>query len=212
MTSKMVVHRVALVSSSAPVNDALLSNQSVQVVLCSPTFTHLFEFLDSKDTGSQLDALVIAHDETRCHLRRLFARLKERSLDVPLVLVGSPFSLSAVSEATQLQIFAHLPEAFEPEDLRHAISSAALRCIWFSHDLINANRSNSELNVPLLADSLTEREEQVLRLLVERNTYQDISHNLGISRETVKCHVRKLMGKLGVSNRTELVMLALAAS
>ncbi len=57
-------------------------------------------------------------------------------------------------------------------------------------------------------DSLTEREREVLILLAQGNTYQQVADTLFISVKTVDFHRSNLMRKLGVSNRTELVRFA----
>jgi DNA-binding NarL/FixJ family response regulator len=57
--------------------------------------------------------------------------------------------------------------------------------------------------------SLTQRERDVLRLLSEGQSNEDIGRRLFISPETVRTHVRKAIEKLGASNRTEAVARAL---
>jgi NarL family two-component system response regulator LiaR len=56
---------------------------------------------------------------------------------------------------------------------------------------------------------LTEREREVLALLVRGLTNPDIADQLGVSRSTIKTHVSNIIAKLGVSNRLEAVTLAL---
>lgn len=58
-------------------------------------------------------------------------------------------------------------------------------------------------------DGLTPREREILRLLIDGHTNAEIAARLGLSLYTVKNHVRNLLGKLGVGNRTEAVSLAL---
>jgi DNA-binding NarL/FixJ family response regulator len=53
------------------------------------------------------------------------------------------------------------------------------------------------------ADQLTEREEEVLKLLAGGASNAHIATGLGLSESTVKFHLRNLFAKLGVTNRTE---------
>ncbi len=56
---------------------------------------------------------------------------------------------------------------------------------------------------------LTEREIEVLRLMVQGRSNPDIADELVISRFTVKNHVSNILSKLGVTSRTEAATLAL---
>ena len=56
--------------------------------------------------------------------------------------------------------------------------------------------------------ALTDREEQVLAVLVRGRTNTEIAAELGISLGTVKSHVAALMTKLGARNRVEIVIWA----
>jgi len=58
---------------------------------------------------------------------------------------------------------------------------------------------------PGLAEPLTHRELQVLRLLATGRSNQRIAHDLVVALDTVKKHVTHVLGKLGAANRTEAV-------
>ena len=60
-----------------------------------------------------------------------------------------------------------------------------------------------------LPSSLTEREVEVLRLLTGGLSNQQIARNLWISTSTAKKHVRRIISKLGVSDRTQAVVRAI---
>jgi DNA-binding NarL/FixJ family response regulator len=57
-------------------------------------------------------------------------------------------------------------------------------------------------------DQLTPREVEVLELLAEGLANKAIGIRLNISDQTVKFHVASIIGKLGASNRTDAVRLA----
>lgn len=58
-------------------------------------------------------------------------------------------------------------------------------------------------------EALTEREVDVLRHISGGNRNRDIAERLFISEETVKVHVKHIMEKLGASDRTQAVAIAL---
>jgi DNA-binding NarL/FixJ family response regulator len=60
----------------------------------------------------------------------------------------------------------------------------------------------------LSEEALTAREIEVLRLVAGGNRNKDIAERLFISEETVKVHVKHAMGKLGASDRTQAVAIA----
>jgi DNA-binding NarL/FixJ family response regulator len=62
---------------------------------------------------------------------------------------------------------------------------------------------------PSLLEELTPREEEVLGLVAQGKTNQEIASSLSISRATAKVHVRHIIAKLGVSDRTQAVVRAL---
>jgi DNA-binding NarL/FixJ family response regulator len=60
-----------------------------------------------------------------------------------------------------------------------------------------------------VVEPLTPREQQVLELLAEGLPNKAIAARLGISDQTVKFHVASIAAKLGATNRTEAVRIAL---
>jgi len=56
---------------------------------------------------------------------------------------------------------------------------------------------------------LSEREREVLALLVRGASNKGIAHQLGLSENTVKAHVAHIFNKLGVQSRAEAVAVAL---
>ena len=59
---------------------------------------------------------------------------------------------------------------------------------------------------------LTQREREVLRLLADGHSNEEIGRRLFISPETVRTHIRKAMTKLGADTRTQAVAKALRLS
>jgi DNA-binding NarL/FixJ family response regulator len=58
-------------------------------------------------------------------------------------------------------------------------------------------------------ESLTVREIEVLRQVAEGNRNRDIGEKLFITEETVKVHIKHIMEKLGASDRTQAIAIAI---
>jgi two-component system, NarL family, response regulator LiaR len=62
---------------------------------------------------------------------------------------------------------------------------------------------------PLTADPLTEREVEVLRLVAQGRSNQEIASHLVISEATVRTHVSNILTKLHLASRTQAALYAL---
>jgi DNA-binding NarL/FixJ family response regulator len=58
-------------------------------------------------------------------------------------------------------------------------------------------------------EPLTSREIEVLSQIAEGNRNREIGEKLFITEETVKVHIKNIMGKLGASDRTQAVAIAI---
>ena len=57
-------------------------------------------------------------------------------------------------------------------------------------------------------DTLTEREKEILNLIAKGLKNKEISEKLFISEGTVKIHINNILRKLGVSDRTQAIIIA----
>ncbi len=78
---------------------------------------------------------------------------------------------------------------------------------WLQLQLESARRSYSEPGSPF--HPLSEREMEVLNLVVEGKSNKEIAALLGISHQTVKNHITSILRKFGVEDRTQAVVYAL---
>lgn len=60
-------------------------------------------------------------------------------------------------------------------------------------------------------DFLTPRESQILSLVRQGRSSKEIARELGITRATVRCHVQRVLTKLGVATRLQAAALLPAA-
>lgn len=79
--------------------------------------------------------------------------------------------------------------------------------LWLERQLDSARRSYSEPGSPF--HPLSDREMEVLTLVVEGKSNKEIASLLGISHQTVKNHITSILRKFGVEDRTQAVVYAL---
>ncbi len=105
----------------------------------------------------------------------------------------------------------YLTKDLEPEALLRAVRGAAKGDLAMSrrmsarlvHNLVQAPRHGVTGSEEGEVGSLTEREEEVLRLMSQGLTDREIGAALTISPRTVGTHVGSILHKLGVRNRAE---------
>ncbi len=79
----------------------------------------------------------------------------------------------------------------------------------FEHKTVIPPEIAAKLVAHATRPSLSDRERDVLELMADGKTNKEIARTLNISEVTVKTHVNHLLNKLGATNRTDAVRVAL---
>ena len=112
-----------------------------------------------------------------------------------------------VQNALKAGAVGYLMKNVTARELAAAIKSAKEGKMTLSSEaaqaLVHANQQAQE------TETLTERELDVLKLMVEGLNNAEIAERLVVSLSTVKYHISNILGKLGVDNRVSAVTLAL---
>lgn len=99
------------------------------------------------------------------------------------------------------------------DELVQAIKTVARNEPYLStqivHNVVNEYKALKTNSNPSSLDKLTDREREVLKLLVEGHSVKEVAGRLFISEKTVVSHRLHIMVKLGVSTITELVKTAI---
>jgi len=113
-----------------------------------------------------------------------------------------------VQSALRAGAVGYLMKNVTARELSAAIRAAAEGRMTLSSEaaqaLVRANQQAHEFT-----ETLTDREREVLRLMVEGLNNAEIAERLVVSLSTVKYHISNILGKLGVDNRVAAVTQAL---
>lgn len=108
----------------------------------------------------------------------------------------------------------YVPKRAAPDELLTAIRAASRGEVYLYPSLAKLlvkdylSQEREQENKPLL-DGLTEREQEVLSLLADGATNDEIAKSLVISPKTVERHRENIMHKLNLHSRAELVRYAI---
>jgi len=113
-----------------------------------------------------------------------------------------------VKSALQAGAISYLLKGVSASELAQAIRAAHAGRPTISAEATEALIQAASQDV-VLGPDLTEREHEVLLLMVEGLNNTQIANRLTVSPSTIKSHVSSILAKLGVTSRTEAVALAL---
>jgi DNA-binding NarL/FixJ family response regulator len=137
-------------------------------------------------------------------------RIKLDKPDLPILILSNYDNPTYVARAVALGASGYLLKDCTRDELLGAIKASAAGENVFNRDQLR--RVTGSLATPRLTAnvevSLTQREGEVLRQLAKGLTNKQIADALHISYETVKEHVQHILGKIGVTDRTQAAVWA----
>ncbi len=128
--------------------------------------------------------------------------------EVKVIALTSFHESALVRNALQAGAIGYLLKDVGADELAEAIRTAHAGYSTFSPEVTKA-LAEETAEPPRLGHDLTEREREVLALLVEGSSNSEIAQRLLISHHTARFHVSGILSKLGASNRAEAAALAI---
>ncbi len=135
-------------------------------------------------------------------------RILARSPQTRIIALTSFDDDQLVEQALRAGATSYLLKNIAADDLAEAIRSAYRGKATLAPEATEA-LLRSTRRPPRLGQDLTDREREVLELMVDGLTNPEIGDQLYISVTTVKSHVSSILSKLGAATRTEAVALTL---
>jgi len=134
--------------------------------------------------------------------------IRQQYPKVQVVALTSFKEQNLVQNALRAGAIGYLLKDVSAEELARAIREAQLGRATLAPEAAQA-LVNAANQPPAPGHDLTEREREVLALMVEGLNNTQIAARLVVSPSTIKTHVSNILSKLGVASRSEAVALAL---
>ena len=130
--------------------------------------------------------------------------------DIKIVALSSFGEDKLVRDALQAGATSYMLKNVTANNLAEAIRSTYAGLPTLAPEVARSlfNQSTTQ-TIPSITAVLTQREQEVLSLMVDGLSNAEIGQRLNISIFTVKNHVSSILSKLNVNSRTEAVSLAL---
>ncbi len=129
----------------------------------------------------------------------------------PLLVISGSDEVADIVDSVRLGARGYILKTSSTAVLEHAISLALTgetflplpRAVLSGNVAVEAARPSGQI-----LDRLTDRQRDVFQLLLAGHSNKEIARELGVLEGTVKVHVRAIMQKLGVRNRTQVAVVA----
>lgn len=140
-------------------------------------------------------------------------RLVEHSTERPRILVLTTFDLDeyvygALRAGASGFLLKRVPPAELIDAVRIVAGGESLVFPAATRRLVERYATTPDKRLAKALERLTDREQEVLRLVARGRSNREIADELYVGRETVKSHVTSVLTKLGVRDRTQAVVAA----
>jgi DNA-binding NarL/FixJ family response regulator len=154
--------------------------------------------------------LVLLGNRGGQNLYDIMASMKAVRPDLRIIVTGSGMDDESVLKAIAAGAKGYVDEAASPAEFVQALRIVHQGSVWAPRRVLSTFIERVSASPGRI--TFTDREKEVLEMLVAGRSNKEIGSALGIEERTVKAHVAKLMRKVGVQNRIALSVHAITHS
>ncbi len=142
-------------------------------------------------------------------------KIKEFDKNAKIIILTSHTDESEVNSAIDAGANAYAMKDIKTEYLIMVLRSVKDGAVWFDPNIAHLVKKNGNGKNGSRSDfkanhaNLTEREYEVLKLIVDGKSNQEIANDLKISEHTAKAHVCNIIQKMLVDDRTQVAVKAI---
>jgi DNA-binding NarL/FixJ family response regulator len=160
--------------------------------------------------------VVLIEDRPGHSLFDTLSSLKMMRPNLPIIVVGASTNDEIMLNAIVCGAKGYVFDGAPPSEFARAIRVVSQGLVWAPRRVVSMfielALAQPQRVRPGANWAITDREKQVLQMLVSGLSNKEIGAPLGILERTVKAHISKMMHKVGVHNRIELSVHAVTHS
>ncbi len=150
---------------------------------------------------------------------KVIKELNDNNCESKLIVLSSHNNEDEIIKVLSMGVFAYVIKDINTEMLLNIVKSVNDGAMWLDPKVVPLLREKSDKIIPQKQTSramfrnthanLTQREYEVLKLLVDGKSNNDIAQELCISEHTAKAHVCNIIQKMLVDDRTQAAVKAI---
>ena len=136
--------------------------------------------------------------------------LKQKKIEAKILTVSMHFNEKYVKQMLEAEVDGYVTKNSDSQEFMDAIDSVLQGDSYFSKDIMNTiSRLYRKKPKPPIIETLSEREMEILYLILKEYTNKQIAQKLSLSIRTVETHKYNLMQKIEAKNVLGLLKFAL---
>ncbi|MGE8432014.1 MULTISPECIES: response regulator transcription factor [Chryseobacterium] len=193
----------------------LLSNEkNISVCLTADNGPDFIEDLEKLSTSEFPDIALVDVQMKPMNGFELVEILKDKYPDLKIIILSSHYKTSILGYMVKLGVSAFLPKNSNKKTFIDAITMVDKNGVFFTaedHQMLFTYMNSTAKKNSLFEteDELSEREKDVVKLICQEFTNNEIGEKLFISPRTVESHRQRILEKIGAKNTVGIVIYAI---
>lgn len=199
----------------AGLKSILETNSDIELIGESTNQLEILKTLKTTD----LEVILIDLNNKSISAEDIISKCLEINNNLKIIVISEKNTKEDIIKILSLGIYAYVLKDINTDMLLYIIKSVYNGAMWLAPEVVEYLREDKSICIPqkkiskskfkTTHSNLTEREYEVLKLIVDGKSNNDIAKILCISEHTAKAHVCNIIQKLVVDDRTQAAVKAL---
>ena len=187
----------------------LASKEEYNIVLTANSGKNVIKYLDINNSEEAIDLVITDVNMPDINGIELNKHIKTKHPKTKTLVVSMLHDTTTVQTLTKDNVDGYVPKNAEKQELLEAIEKILKGDKYFSQSIKDVYLKGMFSNEKSLIESLSKREKEVLKLIAEEYTTQEIADKLFLSKHTIESYRKNLISKLEVRNLAGLTKYAI---